>query len=66
MLPNPLPQQPQRLRVSDLEARVPARLPLVFRPEGDVDLLAAGGDVEPGFSVSLWRFDRDFGVSGEV
>jgi hypothetical protein len=52
MLPDPLPQLQQRIRTRKLETRMPRALDLVGS-EGDVDLLAAGGDVKPGLSAHM-------------
>jgi len=54
MLPDLPPQLKQRIRTRKFETRMSRALNLVSS-EGDVDLLPAGCDIEPGLSVHITR-----------
>jgi len=52
MVPNLPPQLKQRIRTGKFETRMSRTLDLV-RSKGDVDLLPAGCDIEPGLSTHI-------------
>jgi hypothetical protein len=52
MLPDLPPQLKQRIRTGEFETRMSRTLDLV-RSEGNVDLLPAGCDIEPGLSAHI-------------